>query len=337
MSFFAPLALAALLSNSDWNAWKDRSPHMVSFVKVGGVKLEVLDWGGKGPALVFCNGWGENAHCFDSIAPKLTDKFHVLAFTRRGFGRSDHPATGYDADTLAKEIIGFLDAVHLRKASLAGHSVGGTEITLAAVNYPSRVNKLVYLDGIYDYNSPLSTKFAQAIAPFQIPQPPPDGTVEPDEFLERWHDRFVGGKPLKAFWNEGLENELHNSMKLDDKGKVIFATTDEVANQAFTEWRTSARKAPLPYEKVQAPALAFVVYKGMEPFGYSKLPPEKQAIVANAYNNISIPYVNGSRQRFEKLMKHGQVVPLQDTHHYCFIQREAEIVAKMKVFLLEKG
>jgi len=33
------------------------------------------------------------------MAPKFTDRFHVLALTRRGFGESDKPETGYDIAT----------------------------------------------------------------------------------------------------------------------------------------------------------------------------------------------------------------------------------------------
>src|SRR5690349_19860643 len=84
----------------DWKRWQDRSPHRVGFVRVSGVRLEGLDWGGTGEALVFCNGWEDNAHCFDDLAPKFTDRFHVLAFTRRGFGKSDHPKSGYEAETM---------------------------------------------------------------------------------------------------------------------------------------------------------------------------------------------------------------------------------------------
>src|SRR6266567_6188592 len=52
------------------------------------VTLEVLDWGGRGPALVFLAGLGSTAHVFDTFAPQFTDRFHVLGITRRGFGAS---------------------------------------------------------------------------------------------------------------------------------------------------------------------------------------------------------------------------------------------------------
>src|SRR5882757_1083798 len=77
--------------------WRDPSKHDVRFVTVNqGVRLEVLDWGGSGRALVLLAGSGNTAHVFDDFAPKLTGGAHVYGITRRGFGASDHPASGYD-------------------------------------------------------------------------------------------------------------------------------------------------------------------------------------------------------------------------------------------------
>jgi hypothetical protein len=59
------------------------------------VRLEVLDWGGNGRPVFFIGGYLTD-HAHDAIAPKLTDRFHVYALTRRGIGASDHPQQGYD-------------------------------------------------------------------------------------------------------------------------------------------------------------------------------------------------------------------------------------------------
>ena len=63
-------------------AWRDPSPHTTTFVTVDqDVKLEVLDWGGSGPSLVFIPGLENTAHVFDDFAPKFTKDFHVYGFT----------------------------------------------------------------------------------------------------------------------------------------------------------------------------------------------------------------------------------------------------------------
>lgn len=122
------------------------------FVTVRGVRLHYVDWGGSGEALLFltANG-GRPERQFDALAPSFVDRFHVLGLTRRGQGESGKPKTGYDTDSLARDIAGFLDAMHIDRAHLAGHSVAGAEMTHFAVKLPNRVRKLVYLDAANDY------------------------------------------------------------------------------------------------------------------------------------------------------------------------------------------
>jgi non-heme chloroperoxidase len=82
-------------------AWKDPSPHTIQFVTVEkDVKLEVLDWGGSGRPVVLLTGLGNNAHIYDTFAPKLTTTYHVYGITRRGYGASSAPTSGYSADRL---------------------------------------------------------------------------------------------------------------------------------------------------------------------------------------------------------------------------------------------
>ena len=89
----APVGSALPTSAAQERAMNDvctcgTSGHKVSFVAVEpGVRLEVLDWGGKGQALVLLTGIGDNAHVFDEFAYQFTDRFHVIGITRRGFGR----------------------------------------------------------------------------------------------------------------------------------------------------------------------------------------------------------------------------------------------------------
>jgi len=70
----------------------------VQFVTVDhDVRVEVVDWGGRGKALLFLSGMGNTAHVFDTFAPQFTNEFHVMGVTRRGFGASSRPTSGYRA------------------------------------------------------------------------------------------------------------------------------------------------------------------------------------------------------------------------------------------------
>src|SRR5580692_7679335 len=133
-------------------AWTDPSPHRVQFVTVDeNVRLEVLDWGGSGRPLVFVPGLGNTAHVFDDFAPKFTARYHVYGVTRRGFGASSAPAAGYGADRLGDDVLAVLEALKLDRPVLAGHSLGGEELSSIGSRHPERVAGLIYLDAGYSY------------------------------------------------------------------------------------------------------------------------------------------------------------------------------------------
>jgi pimeloyl-ACP methyl ester carboxylesterase len=130
----------------------DTSPHRSAFVEANGVKLHYLEWngGGKQGVLLMLAGLGNDAHIFDGFAGRFTDRYRVLALTRRGWGESGKPRTGYDVKTRVEDLRRFLDALGLAKVTLVGHSIAGDELTAFASQYPARVDKVVYLDAAYD-------------------------------------------------------------------------------------------------------------------------------------------------------------------------------------------
>jgi len=93
-----------------------------------GVDLYVKDWG-SGPPVVLIHGWPLNADSWEDQALGLAEAgFRVIAYDRRGFGRSSQPWTGYDYDTLTDDFAQVLEASGARDAALFGFSMGGGEV-----------------------------------------------------------------------------------------------------------------------------------------------------------------------------------------------------------------
>jgi len=134
-------------AHRDSSPWHDPSMHSVQLVSVNeGVRLEVLDWGGTGRSIVLLAGSGNTAHVFDDFAQKLTRTGHVYGITRRGFGASSHPESGYDDQRLADDVLRVLDAGGILKPVLVGHSLAGSEMTTLGSQHSDRLAGLVYLD-----------------------------------------------------------------------------------------------------------------------------------------------------------------------------------------------
>jgi non-heme chloroperoxidase len=130
------------------------------------VKLEVLDWGGTGRNLVLLAGGGSTAHVFESFGPKLAAHCHVIGITRRGFGQSSAPQTGYDARRLGDDVVAVLDALHIDNPVLVGHSIAGEELSAISTYYPGRAAALIYLDagGTFALYNPKHGDYTPALA-----------------------------------------------------------------------------------------------------------------------------------------------------------------------------
>lgn len=69
-----------------------------------GTRLFYNDWG-SGRPVVLIHGWPLDADMWEYQVPDLVAAgYRVVAYDRRGFGRSDQPAGGYDYDTLADDL-----------------------------------------------------------------------------------------------------------------------------------------------------------------------------------------------------------------------------------------
>jgi pimeloyl-ACP methyl ester carboxylesterase len=88
----------------------------------------------------------------------------VVVLDPRGFGESDKPAGGYDLDTAARDLHGFLEATQLATPGgidVIAHDVGTWIGHAHAVNYPADVKRLVLTES----NIPGVTSFASGGIP----------------------------------------------------------------------------------------------------------------------------------------------------------------------------
>ena len=149
----------------------DRVVHRAQFVTVDdAVKLEVLDYGGTGRPIVLLAGLGNTAHVFDHLGPKLTGLGHVYAITRRGFGTSSRPESGYDVGRLAQDVLAVIDSLRLDTPVLIGHSIAGQEMSYLAEHHKERIAALIYLEAAYRYAFDVPGEFERAFP--ELPRAP---------------------------------------------------------------------------------------------------------------------------------------------------------------------
>ncbi|MFD4538801.1 alpha/beta fold hydrolase [Streptomyces bauhiniae] len=98
---------------------------------------------GSGQPVVLIHGWPLNGASWErQTAALLAAGYRVITYDRRGFGRSDRPAEGYDYDTFASDLNEVLLKLDLRGVALVGFSMGSGEVTRYLGTYGSeRVSK----------------------------------------------------------------------------------------------------------------------------------------------------------------------------------------------------
>jgi len=98
-----------------------------------------------GEAIVFVHGWPDSWFSFSRVVPLLPTRYHAFAFDQRGFGDSERPASGYGIGDLAADVVAFLGAVGIERASVIGHSLGSFVARRTAEIQPERVARLVLI------------------------------------------------------------------------------------------------------------------------------------------------------------------------------------------------
>src|SRR5436305_1438544 len=79
----------------------------------------------RGHKVPLIHGYPLDGHSWERQAAALLQAgYRVIAYDRRGFGRSSQPTTGYDYDTFAADLKALLDALDVREAVLVGFSMG---------------------------------------------------------------------------------------------------------------------------------------------------------------------------------------------------------------------
>ena len=90
--------------------------------------LYIKDWG-TGRPVILMSGWPLSSDSWDDQAMAIANAgYRVIAYDRRGFGRSSQPWSGYDYDTLADDLAAVIKQTEVKDATLIGFSMGGGEV-----------------------------------------------------------------------------------------------------------------------------------------------------------------------------------------------------------------
>ncbi|MGB3437717.1 MAG: alpha/beta hydrolase [Actinophytocola sp.] len=171
----------------------------LSQVPVPGGELTVGQWGalGDGPPVLAIHGITANHVAWGMVAPLVPGP--VVAPDLRGRGGSGALPGPYGMAAHAADCVAVLDALGIERAVVVGHSMGGFVASVLAHRYPSRVARLVLVDGGAPLSLPdgvgIETALGPAVARLSM------------RFASRaeYHD-FWRQHPSFAVWHPAIES-----------------------------------------------------------------------------------------------------------------------------------
>jgi pimeloyl-ACP methyl ester carboxylesterase len=300
------------------SAWQDPSPHTALTVAIASdVSLEVLDWGGRGRAVVLLAGLGNTAHIFDDFAPQLARFYHVYGITRRGYGASSAPPSGYTSDRLAEDVVAVIDLLGIDRPILVGHSIAGDEMTVLGIEHPNKVAGLVYLEAAYDRTAPSFATW-NALAGRTKPPPPTPEDQRSYSALRSWYVRTMHVDPPEADLRAG-------SVPSPMSPIGVPRTPPSVFNAVLA----GVRKPD--YSGIHVPALAIYAIprsiKDMVGFGSASEP------VLRELFRLQREQVQVNAAAFRSGNRHARVIEIPGATHFLFLSNPTETLRDIRAFV----
>ena len=109
-----------------------------------GIRMHYAEQGeSRGEPIILLHGYSDSWFSFSRVLTPLARASRVYALDLRGHGKTDKPANGYRMGDLAADVVAFMDAKGIARATVIGHSMGGFVAQQVALAAPKRVSHLV--------------------------------------------------------------------------------------------------------------------------------------------------------------------------------------------------
>ena len=121
---------------------------MTKRVSVNGIEIAYQEHGSGTRPFVLLHGFTGSRRDFAPRVAELAAQGRVVLPDLRGHGESTNTGevSGYTFDQLARDLLGFLDALGIERCDLLGHSMGGMVALRATLSWPERFASLVLMD-----------------------------------------------------------------------------------------------------------------------------------------------------------------------------------------------
>jgi len=250
-------------------------------------KVHVDDTGGTGRPVVLIHGWPLSAESWKDQVPALRDAgYRVVAYDRRGFGRSDKPMGGYDYDTLAEDLQGVLEELELTDVTLVGFSMGGGEVARYVSKFgEERLHSVV---------------FAAAVPPYLVKgHDNPEGPLSPEQAEQMASDL---GTDRGAFFDDfttqffSVDGDLKVTEQQRQDAISLCHQSDQKAAEACmaafggTDFREDLPKITVPTLVIHGAGDGTVPFHGSGDRTHAAVPQSELVVVDDAPHGFNVSH-----------------------------------------------
>jgi pimeloyl-ACP methyl ester carboxylesterase len=252
-----------------------------------GVHLHIEDSSGGGRPVVLIHGWPLSSQAWEPQASVLKAAgYRVVAYDRRGFGRSDKPESGYGYDTLADDLQRVIEQCGLQDVTLVGFSMGGGEVARYVGRHgESRLHSVV---------------FASAVPPCLMKSPDnPDGPLTPEKAQQKKdafaHDRSAYFDEFtRAFFSANgtlkvTEAQRQAAIELCQQSAqhAALACMDSFAT---TDFRSDLKRVTVPTLVIHGDADAIVPIAGSGQRTHRAIAHSKMVTMSGAPHGLNVSH-----------------------------------------------
>ena len=109
-----------------------------------GIRMHYAEQGtALGEPIILLHGYSDSWFSFSRVLTPLARERRVYALDLRGHGKTDMPVAGYHMRDLAADVIAFMDAKRIDRATVLGHSMGSFVAQHVALTAPKRLSRLI--------------------------------------------------------------------------------------------------------------------------------------------------------------------------------------------------
>jgi lipase len=219
------------------------------------------EWEGDGPVVLALHGITASHLSWASVASALNGAARFVAVDLRGRGQSAGLGGPYGMRQHALDLVDVLDSLEVEQAVVVGQSMGAYVANVLAEEFPSRVSRLVLVDGGLPLPMPEGMSVDQVLEAVIGPAVARLSMTFPSR--EAYHEFWRAHPALAGAWSPSVEEYVDYDLVPADAGDGFRSRVDADAVRGDSEDTLASESVRTAVTRLPCPAVLLRAERGM--------------------------------------------------------------------------